>query len=104
MKSASRRNFLKSSLIAAAGVFSSFPSRAQTSSRPQNKPTPDWPSHGWDISQTRFNANESTLAPTNVSRLKLSWEFEAGSGITGTPAVAGNRVVFGSWDGKIYAL
>lgn len=103
MRSSSRRKFLKSSLIAAAGVLSSTPPRAQ-SSRAQNNPTPDWPSHGWDIAQTRFNASESTLSDANVSRLSLRWEFEAGSGITGTPAVVGNRVIFGSWDGKIYSL
>jgi outer membrane protein assembly factor BamB len=34
---------------------------------------------------------------------KLS-EFDAGSGITASPAIAGGRVVIGSQDGIIYAL
>lgn len=64
----------------------------------------DWPDHGRGIEQTRFNPQETTIGPTNVSRLRLRWTFEAGSGITTTPAVVGNRVIFGAWDGRIYAL
>lgn len=64
----------------------------------------DWPSHGWDIDQTRHNSGESTLGQERVSRLKLRWVFEAASGITGTPAVVGNRVIVGSWDGRVYGL
>lgn len=64
----------------------------------------DWPSHGWDAHQTRHNTRESIIGPDNVSRLRLLWEFDADSGITGTPAVVGNRVITGSWDGHVYAL
>src|SRR5207253_488426 len=44
------------------------------------------------------------IRPESVARLALRWDFEAGSGITGTPAVVGERVVVGSWDGRVYAL
>jgi len=94
----SRRTFLQSSMIATAGVLSS------SSLRVQGHHSADWPSHGWDIAQSRFNANESILGPKNVSNLKIRWEFEAGSGITGTPAVIGDRVIAASWDGRIYVL
>ena len=67
-------------------------------------PTGDWADHGCGIAQTRFNPGETTIGPENVSRLRLRWVFEAGSGITGTPAVIGDRVIFGSWDGRVYAL
>src|SRR5216117_2271542 len=40
----------------------------------------------------------------SVSRLALRWEFEAASGITATPAVVGDRVIVGSWDGRAYCL
>ncbi len=98
MKPTSRRQFLASSAMATAGVFSSSsPFIAQGLSA-------DWPSHGWNIEQTRCNSYESVLGTENVSRLNLRWEFEAGSGITGTPAVVGERVITGSWDGRVYAL
>ena len=67
-------------------------------------PPGDWADHGCGIAQTRFNPGETTISPGNVSRLRLRWVFEAGSGITGTPAVIGDRVIFGSWDGRVYAL
>lgn len=67
-------------------------------------PASDWPSHGWDLHQTRHNSLERGLGADNVAHLHLRWQFEAGSGITGTPAVVGSRVVIGSWDGRVYAL
>ena len=97
MKTISRRTFLASSVIATASVSRPIPLFAKA------LPS-DWPSHGWSIEQTRHNLRESTLGPENISRLALRWEFEAGSGITGTPAVVGDRVIVGSWDGRVYAL
>jgi len=91
----SRRTFLTSSTMAAAGAFIA------------KRLTPslgDWPDHGCGIVQTRCNSHETTISDENVSGLRLRWEFEAGSGITGTPAVVGNRVIFGSWDGRLYAV
>src|SRR5437667_11933593 len=44
------------------------------------------------------------ITPESVSRLALRWEFEAASGITATPAVVGDRVIVGSWDGRAYCL
>jgi len=35
---------------------------------------------------------------------KKVWEFEAGSGFTASPAVAGGRIVIGDTDGKLYAI
>ena len=97
MDNLSRRFFINSSLSAAAGAFVQTPLK-------QSAPTGDWPSHGWDVEQTRFNRNETAIVPETVSRLELRWQFEAGSGITGTPAVIGDKVVIASWDGKVYSL
>src|SRR3990172_8642600 len=94
----SRRTFLGLSAIATTGSF--LPK--QLVARDQG--FGDWPDHGHGIEQTRFKPQETTLGPGNVSRLRLRWMFEAGSGITATPAVVGNRVIFGSWDGRVYAL
>ena len=98
MKMTSRRTFLTYSALAAAS------SLLRTSLAAEGPAFGDWPDHGCGIEQTRFNPHETTIDQKNVSSLRLRWEFEAGSGITGTPAVVGNRVVFGSWDGRVYAL
>ena len=92
----SRRRFLASSAVVAGAVLLSrrAPARARD----------DWPAHGCGPAQTRHNAGESRLRPDNVARLALRWDFEADSGITGTPAVVGERAVVGSWDGRVYAL
>src|SRR5437667_12913344 len=92
----SRRRFLASSAVVAGAVLLSRRALARAHD--------DWPAHGCGPAQTRHNAGESTLRPENVARLALRWDFEAGSGITGTPAVVGERVVIGSWDGCVYAL
>jgi len=44
------------------------------------------------------------IGPDEARRLDLLWEFTAGSGITATPIVAGERVIVGSWDGRVYAV
>ena len=62
-----------------------------------------WRSHGFDLSQTRHNAAERVLTASTVARLEPRWALETGSGVTGTPAVVGEHVVVGSWDGKVYA-
>lgn len=98
MEGITRRTFLASSTLASARVF------LRGSLLPGRKLSGDWTSHGWDIGQTRFNRGESVIGPGNVSGLQLRWEFEARGGITGTPAIAGDRVIFGSWDGHVYAV
>lgn len=93
----SRRSFLRATAAGAAGLL--VPRRARAAVSPS-----DWPSHGWSPSQTRCNVVEAALGVANVARLALAWQFEAGSGITGTPAVVGDRVVVGSWDGTVTCL
>src|SRR3989441_438904 len=67
-------------------------------------PPNDWASHGFGPEQRRHNPAERDITPDSVSRLAVQWEFEAGSGITSTPAVVGDRVIVGSWDGRAYCL
>lgn len=93
-----RRTFLEMSAFAAARALLPLPSVVEP---PHSD---DWLCHGWDAQQTRHNPRESIIGPDNVSRLRLRWEFDAGSGITGTPAVVGDRVIAGSWDGCVYAI
>ncbi|MGH7856782.1 MAG: PQQ-binding-like beta-propeller repeat protein, partial [Candidatus Binatia bacterium] len=93
----SRRRFLQFSALLAAGVFC-----RRASGDPGGLDA--WTSHGYDLRQTRHNPREARIGPATVADLALAWEFEAGSGITSTPAIVGDRVVFGSWDGNVYAL
>src|SRR2546425_1269602 len=67
-------------------------------------PPNDWASHGFGPEQRRHNPAERDITPDSVSRLAVQWEFEAASGITSTPAVVGDRVIVGSWDGRAYCL
>ena len=92
----SRRSFLASSAVIAGATLLSR--RALAGERD------DWPQHGCGAAETRHNSGEAAIRPESVARLALRWDFEAGSGITGTPAVVGERVVVGSWDGRVYAL
>src|SRR2546422_10999823 len=72
--------------------------------RSGESPPNDWASHGFGPEQRRHNPVEGDITPESVSRLAMQWEFEAASGITSTPAVVGDRVIVGSWDGRAYCL
>ncbi|MGH7898614.1 MAG: PQQ-binding-like beta-propeller repeat protein, partial [Candidatus Binatia bacterium] len=98
VKRFSRRRFLSSAL--AGTGFLLLPKRM----RGEVAPASDWPCHGCDATQTRANPAESSLGEALVPSLELRWEFAAGSGITATPVVVGERVIAGSWDGRVHAL
>ncbi len=61
------------------------------------------PMFGFNSQNTRFNANEYMLSPSNVSRLVPYWSTPTGDIINSTPAVVGNVVYVGSHDSKVYA-
>jgi len=95
----SRRRFLAASAATLTSALLARRLRASGASRPN-----DWASHGFGPEQRRHNPAEREITPESVARLALQWEFEAGSGITSTPAVVGDRVIVGSWDGRAYCL
>jgi len=97
-KKISRRSFLYGSAVLAAGLIIPY------SIFKKNKKEGDWLSHGRNTFQTRYNEAENEISPSTIFNLKPGWKFEAQSGITATPAVVGNRIYFGSWDGNVYAL
>lgn len=68
----------------------------------------DWPSYGHDLSNTRSQPAEHTLAPTSVPTLHKAFAFSAsqagGDGdFTGTPVVADGCVFIGSTTGWVFA-
>jgi outer membrane protein assembly factor BamB len=93
-----RRRFLAATAATVAGSWLPPWVRAEPAS------PSDWLSHGFGPEQMRNNPWEREIRAETVSRLVPKWEFEAGSGITATPAVAGDRVIVGSWDGQAYCL
>ena len=95
----SRRRFLAASAATLTSALLAPRLRARGESPPN-----DWASHGFGPEQRRHNPAERAITPESVSRLAVQWEFEAASGITSTPAVVGDRVIVGSWDGRAYCL
>ena len=66
----------------------------------------DWTMWQFDLQGSRYNANESTLSPTNVGSLQLKWAFGFPGAIaqSSQPAVVNGTVYSGGRDGKMYAL
>jgi len=95
----SRRRFLAASAATLTSALLPHGVRGSGESPPN-----DWASHGFGPEQRRHNPSERDITPESVSRLAMRWEFEAGSGITSTPAVVGDRVIVASWDGRAYCL
>src|SRR5438876_8985014 len=95
----SRRRFLAASAATLTSALLAPRLRARGESPPN-----DWASHGFGPEQRRHNPAERDITPESVSRLAVQWEFEAASGITSTPAVVGDRVLVGSWDGRASCL
>jgi len=76
--------------------------------RAADLPTPgpaDWPRFGYDLHNTRFNANEKTIGPQNVGQLKLKWKFDTPDNwpIHTTPTIIGDTLYFAG-GGFYYSL
>ncbi|HLG68883.1 MAG TPA: PQQ-binding-like beta-propeller repeat protein [Chloroflexota bacterium] len=67
-------------------------------------PAPGWPSFGYDLAGTRYNAGETRLSSQTVSQLKLNWVYKGGNDFSAQPAVANGVVYAASWDGQLYAI
>ena len=56
----------------------------------------DWSTFGDDLARSENNPNETTLSPSNVSGLKLSWSRDLGAAITAQPVIATNVNIGGT--------
>jgi polyvinyl alcohol dehydrogenase (cytochrome) len=63
-----------------------------------------WPTAGHDLSDPRFNPDESTIGPENVGRLAAKWTFTTQGDVSATATVAGGAVYFPDWGGYLYKL
>jgi polyvinyl alcohol dehydrogenase (cytochrome) len=61
-------------------------------------------SYGFDAANSRTNITETAISPANAASLVERWRLDGIKGVTSTPAVLGNTVVFGAWDGKVRAV
>ncbi len=63
-----------------------------------------WPFAGNDLQNSRYQAAEKTLSPSNVGSLVKKWEFTTGGDVSATPALDGTAVYFPDWAGNLYAV
>jgi polyvinyl alcohol dehydrogenase (cytochrome) len=64
----------------------------------------DWPMWGHGVTRTFAYPCETGISPATASKLRLRWFFNAGDVVTATPAVVGDSVYVGDWEGTFYAL
>src|SRR4051794_9314246 len=64
----------------------------------------DWPMFLNNPERQSWNNGETALSPTTAPALRLRWKKEIGNTLVAAPAVAGDTVYLGAWDGKEYAL
>jgi polyvinyl alcohol dehydrogenase (cytochrome) len=63
-----------------------------------------WATAGHDLSDTRFNADGSTIGPENAARLATKWAFTTHGDVSATATVVGGAVFFPDWGGYLYKL
>jgi polyvinyl alcohol dehydrogenase (cytochrome) len=106
MTNISRRSFLETSGRAAAiGALAGVVPGSVVRAAAPAAGAADWPRFGYDLHNTRFNRNEKTLGPREVTRLKPKWTFDTIDGwpIQSTPTVIGDTSFFGA-GGRYYSL
>jgi polyvinyl alcohol dehydrogenase (cytochrome) len=66
----------------------------------------NWASWGHDLFNTRFNPFATEIDPANVATLQLKWAFVFPDAVSASsqPAVTGDTLYVGGWNGKFYAL
>src|ERR1700709_1792811 len=56
--------------------------------------TVGWVSSGQDLTNLRFQPDETAINASNVNRLTVKWAFTTGNNVSATPTVSGNTVYF----------
>lgn len=73
-----------------------------------SRPTPhsegQWQMAGQGPSDTRDQAAEHLISPSNVRKLVPRWVFTSHGDVSATPTVAGNAVYVPDWGGYLYAI
>ena len=78
-------------LIAAACGSSGDTSGSSSGSTALSGTAKDWPVYAHDLANTRFNPNEHKITAATAHKLTKAWSKEGIKGVSGTPAVVGER-------------
>ncbi len=64
----------------------------------------DWTSSGYDTSNTRYNAAETSIGVGNVGKLGVKWKLHTQGDVSATPAVQDGTVYVPDFAGNLYAV
>jgi polyvinyl alcohol dehydrogenase (cytochrome) len=64
----------------------------------------EWALGGQNLSNTRNQADQTTLSVANAGQLKIKWTQTVEGDVTATPAVTGGAVYFPDFKGNLYKL
>ncbi len=65
----------------------------------------DWPQYGHDSDHSFSSATGcSPISSANVATMVPKWFFHTQDSVTASPAVVGNSVYVGAWNGKFYSI
>jgi polyvinyl alcohol dehydrogenase (cytochrome) len=65
----------------------------------------DWRQYGYSAAHTfAVPAGCSPITSTTIATMRPKWFFHTSDSVTASPAVVGNSVYVGSWDGHFYSL
>jgi polyvinyl alcohol dehydrogenase (cytochrome) len=81
------------------GLALTAPASAATAGSPS-----DWSMGGQNISDTHYNAYETTISSSNASKLTTKWTFKTAGDVSATPAVVGGDLYFPDWGGYLNAV
>jgi outer membrane protein assembly factor BamB len=92
-------------LAVLVGGFAAWARPAAHAAPGAGQPGPaDWPMFLNNPERQSWNNGETALSPKTAPALRLRWKKELGGALVASPAVAGDTVYLGAWDGKEYAL
>jgi polyvinyl alcohol dehydrogenase (cytochrome) len=87
--------------VAALGAATSQPGSARAGSGCST----DWRQYGYDTTHSFAVPHGcSPITASNVATLLPKWFFHTNDSVTASPAVVGDSVYVGAWDGKFYSL
>src|SRR5882724_3231766 len=69
-----------------------------------NDPGGAWPTYGHDPANTRTQAGETSLGPTQASSLAPAWTLTTNGALQSTPIVSGGCVYLTTSTGNVYAV
>ena len=92
-------------IVSLWGAPGAGPAAARGTAPAAGQPGPgDWPMYLNTPDRQAWNAGETALSPATAPALRLKWQADLGSILAAPPAVVGDTVYAGSWDGYEYAL